>query len=304
MTGIIRSPSLPSALKHKLAHPFAQISETLSSEAETLSARLFSELVAKHPCASGQQFRARLAWGAARSLDLDDRTGMALACCCEWLHDASLIHDDIQDGDRVRRDRPALWIATGLGPAICLGDALISAAYSVLRETEISTDRLKSLMGLVEDAIRNTVTGQLEDLEARQTPIGVLTAYESIAAAKAGPLLSLPLTLAIAAGGPLDEQKNLIASARSAMTDLGVAYQLLDDLRDWRKDRRTDGQHLANAVLIELQHLASSEAAAQVSERARQRLAAAERCALGLPVGLNGLVAWLAAEIAGQLNVG
>ncbi|HRD67866.1 MAG TPA: polyprenyl synthetase family protein [Candidatus Competibacter sp.] len=299
-------PVLPSALEHKLQHPLTNVRSAPVGIAKDVihgSSKFLAELLSKHLGTGGQRVRARLAWNAACSLKLNEQTGMALACCCEWLHNASLIHDDIQDGDMVRRDKPALWVTAGLGSAICAGDALIAAAYGVLREVQVSPDRLRMLLELVEEAIRRTVTGQLADLSGQQTVIRSLVTYEGVAADKAGPLLSLPLTLALSASSCSGERQDMTALADLVMTHLGIAYQLLDDLRDWNQDRRADGRQIANAVLIQLQHCPSTEAAAAVSRRARQRLREAEKCAAALPSGLRGLIDWLIADLESQLNV-
>lgn len=237
-------------------------------------------------------------------MSLDERTGMALACCCEWLHNASLIHDDIQDGDTIRRNAPALWVEIGIGPAICIGDALISAAYGVLRDIRVAPSRLIPLLEWVEDAIGQTVAGQLADLAARRTAVTSLGRYEAVAARKSGPLLGLPLALVLLATDPATEGKAMAIIAATAMTDVGVAYQLLDDLGDWTLDQHADGRHSLNAVLVEMRRRPAAKAMAAVARRARTLLQKARERAGGLPPAIQELVFWLADHVESGLNAG
>lgn len=233
---------------------------------------------------------------------LEEQTGMALACCCEWLHNASLIHDDIQDGEVIRRDAPALWVEIGVGSAICIGDALISAAYGVLRDIDVAPTQLMALLKWVEETISQTIAGQLADLAARQTAMTNLAQYEAVAARKSGPLLGLPLALALLAADSTTDGKAMVVTASTAMTHLGVAYQLLDDLGDWTMDQRENGRHLLNAVLIEMERQPATEAMASVARRARELLREAEERAAGLPPALQTLVCWLADNLESKLN--
>lgn len=298
-------PALPVALEHKLHHPFSCFSsEATPGVPFATSLKPLEDLLAPHLGSGGQRIRARLAWHAAHSLGLDARTGMALACCCEWLHNAALIHDDIQDGDTVRRGAPALWTVVGIGPAICAGDALIAAAHGVLREVRVAPARQPALLEAVQEAVNQTIAGQLDDLAARRTAITRLVEYEAVAARKSGPLLGLPLALALIAGGSAADNRAMVAMASAAMARLGVAYQLLDDLDDWTLDQRHDDRHLMNAVLIEMRRRPPDEAKAWVARRARELLRGAERHATALPSGIQPLVLWLAGRIGNRLDAG
>ena len=76
-----------------------------------------------HLNAGGQRIRSRLAVDSAHCLGLTARDGIALAATAELLHNASLIHDDLQDRDKVRRDCATVWVATATKspfvPATC-----------------------------------------------------------------------------------------------------------------------------------------------------------------------------------------
>ncbi len=298
-------PALPLALEQKLHTPFSCCSsDARPGRLSAASLKPLEDLLARHLRSGGQRIRARLAWRAAHSLSLDPQTGMALACCCEWLHNASLIHDDIQDGDTLRRGAPALWAVVGIGPAICAGDALISAAYGVLREVQVAPARQAALLESVQAAVSQTIVGQLDDWAARQSATTRFADYEAIAARKSGPLLGLPLALALIASGSSPDSRALANRASAVMTSLGIAYQLLDDLEDWPLDQRNDHRPLMNAVLLEMQQRPPHEAKAWVEQRAREWLQEAEQQAAALPSDIQSLVFWLAGRIGRALDAG
>ena len=83
----------------------------------------------------GGRVRAKLGLEAAEILNLDDPGRLACACGPELLHNASLVHDDLQDRDETRRGHPAVWRRFGPAAAISIGDLMISAPMRRLRLT-------------------------------------------------------------------------------------------------------------------------------------------------------------------------
>jgi len=82
----------------------------------------------------GHQVRARIALGACQALGVDLQHALTLAAASELLHNASLVHDDLQDQDTERRGQPAVWVKYDANTAICTGDLLLSCSYGVLAQ--------------------------------------------------------------------------------------------------------------------------------------------------------------------------
>jgi hypothetical protein len=80
----------------------------------------------------GKRLRARLALATLEALGEDRQKGVAWAAACELLHTATLLHDDVQDGDTVRRDRPTAWRSHGVAQAINAGDLALMLPYSAI----------------------------------------------------------------------------------------------------------------------------------------------------------------------------
>src|SRR5450755_1667513 len=82
----------------------------------------------------GKALRPALALLSARAAGAPPERGVAAAAAVEFVHNFSLLHDDIMDGDTERRHRPTAWTVFGVGSAILAGDALLALAQELLLE--------------------------------------------------------------------------------------------------------------------------------------------------------------------------
>ena len=173
----------------------------------------------------GGRVRAKLGLEAGEILDLDDQVALACACGPELLHNASLVHDDLQDRDETRRGHPAVWRRFGPAAAISIGDLMVSAAYAALAS---HPDPARAIL-LAHDALSRTARGQAKRPAARGASV---EAYRAMVADKTGALIALPVRLALAA-----RQLNGDALAVACGDALAFAYQALDDIADREADR-------------------------------------------------------------------
>lgn len=188
-----------------------------------------------HLKAGGQRIRARLALDSGYCLGLTKSDAVALATTAELLHNASLIHDDLQDRDKIRRELDTVWVAYGDEVAICAGDLLLSAAYRALVDVSCG-DKLPQLIKLVHSRVAYAIGGQCADLSrASFHPLDV-EGYFKIAIAKSGALLGLPIELALLAAGCPEG----LSATRAAADSFAVGYQIYDDLCDFEADMTRD----------------------------------------------------------------
>lgn len=245
---------------------------------------------AYHLSAGGSRVRARLALHAARALALRDEDAIAIAAACELLHNASLVHDDLQDGDATRRGTDAVWRRYGDAAAICVGDLMLSAAYAALAATGPAAGRLVARM---HQRVAAVIRGQCEDIALQGGTLASLETYEAVAQAKSGPLLILPIELALALAG----HDAAIADAARAGALFAVGYQMADDLEDVERDALNEELNIV-AVLA-----AAGEPQAQ--DRARDlavsRFHQAHAAASALPRGCGALLAEQARRRAAAL---
>lgn len=290
--------------------------ETLMFQALRLDLRfnVFGEADARsaaayHLKSGGQRVRARLALAGGLALGLPENDSLCIASCAELLHNASLVHDDIQDRDSLRRGQPALWSKFGTNVAICSGDYLLSAAYGVLC-TFSQPLLLPAMLALLHERTGAAIDGQCADLTMRNDQPEGMAQYIKIAKAKSGALLSLPLELVLMASGRTDA----LPLARRACENFAVSYQIFDDLQDAAIDCKSDavsqGQPKSlNIVFILSNHnsLAGAEKSvasqAVASDLGLQHLALCEAIALQMPNASGALLLDLSAQLRAMFGV-
>ncbi len=254
----------------------------------------------EHFSAGGKRIRAHMALMAGVCLQLDAQSRMAIAACCELLHNASLIHDDIQDADTERRDQPSLWARYGRDLAICAGDQLISAAYAALAQVT-RPDAVGALIRLTHRAVSRTVAGQNADLSQTGQALDDITLYETIAGEKSGPLLGLPVVLPLFMADALAD----IDTVDRLVRLIAIAYQFVDDIGDWREDQ-AQGSLNGVLVLCRAHQIEPTHAIQEAASLTRQHLQHARELAATLPQGCGVVFDQLAdrldAKLAAELD--
>jgi geranylgeranyl pyrophosphate synthase len=247
-----------------------------------------------HLVEGGQRVRSRLALHAGASLGLESADAVRLAATVELLHNASLVHDDLQDQESVRRGRASVWAAFGKDVALCVGDLLLSSAYGALSSFSRPA-LLPELLRCVHQRTAHVIRGQCAELAGRDRPVTSLAEYEQIVAGKSSALLSLPLELAFIAAGEAAWGPRIWEAARS----FGVGYQMVDDLDDVSADAEN---HTLNAVLLLETLFPADDARSLVRRQARAHLENAAALASTLPGGSGSLLAEYSSRLVLRLQ--
>jgi geranylgeranyl diphosphate synthase, type I len=180
---------------------------------------------------SGKRMRPLLGLLAYASIAGDHAAALPGAAAVELGHNFSLVHDDIEDGDRERRHRPTLWSLYGVAQAINAGDMLFSlsrVALHRLSDLGFSDARVLRLMRLYDETCVALCEGQYIDIATSESDellsvelyfdmIGRKTAALIAASIEAGALLAT-------------DDEEVIARYRAFGWALGLAFQLNDDL--------------------------------------------------------------------------
>ncbi|WP_344970080.1 polyprenyl synthetase family protein [Streptosporangium fragile] len=180
----------------------------------------------------GKALRSALVLAAARAVGGDVRHAVPGAVAVELVHDFSLLHDDVIDGDRMRRHRPAAWVRFGTGAAVLAGDALWALALQVLGQAGNAT-ALGTLIRTMADLMR----GQSEDVAFESRNDVTVDEYRSMAEDKTGALLGGACALGALLGGASPDQAGQLELFGR---HLGIAFQCADDvLGIWGRPERT-----------------------------------------------------------------
>lgn len=180
----------------------------------------------------GKRIRARLALEACRSFGVDRATAVKWAAAVELLHNATLIHDDIQDGDTTRRGQPAVWATHGVAQAINAGDFMLMLPFLAVAEMEHA--RKAALFALVAETATHIVRGQVAELGLKDAGRLDVASYVSACRGKTGALMALPVAGAAILGG---RSASEAAALGEYFIQLGVLFQIQDDVVDLFGDK-------------------------------------------------------------------
>jgi geranylgeranyl pyrophosphate synthase len=195
---------------------------------------LAGHMVRQHIHSGGRRFRAGLALSACAALGVELEAAVPWAAAVEMLHNASLVHDDIQDGDHTRRGRPTLWATHGVPQAINAGDLMLMLPFQALAHLRVHPAVQVALtQALVESACR-LVRGQVEDIAMNSNLELDQGRWDEVARSKTGELFALPVEGAALLAGLSKTQAQRLSAP---FVELGLAFQLQDDLIDLYGDK-------------------------------------------------------------------
>jgi len=178
----------------------------------------------------GKSLRPTLCLLACESLGGDLEKALPVAVSIELVHCFSLIHDDIEDGDEMRHHRASLWHAYGRGPAVLAGAALWTVAYETLNRAHdrgLSAERTLAARKVLNDACREMLEGQHQDLTYELRTDVTLTEYLEMVEHKSAALLGASVQLGAIVAGADDEESDRFASFGR---EIGLAFQIRDDI--------------------------------------------------------------------------
>ena len=187
----------------------------------------------------GKGVRSALAVLSAEAAGADPSSGVPGAVAVELVHNFSLVHDDVIDGDEERRHRPTVWAVFGVGRAVIIGDALLSLAHEVVLGAPSPPADLVRASRCLAEATSAMIAGQALDM-AFETLAGVtVDRCLAMEAGKTGALLGCASSIGAVLGGASDE---VVTALRDYGVELGLAFQAVDDLLGIWGDPSTTGK--------------------------------------------------------------
>lgn len=184
----------------------------------------------------GKGVRARLVAEVGAVLGVPSGELLPAAAAAELLHNASLVHDDVQDGDTVRRGHPTVWARHGVPQAINAGDLLLMVSVAAVDTPDYSVERRWWLARALMRRSSATVGGQALELALSHHAdiLPSMALYLRAAIGKTGHFFALPVELACLVAGLSPEHAQRLGDAA---LPLGAIYQIADDLLDLYGDK-------------------------------------------------------------------
>lgn len=195
--------------------------------------------LAGHIIASGgKRLRPMLTLGAAKLCGYTGKRHINLAACVEFIHTATLLHDDVVDASDLRRGAEtanALW---GNEASVLVGDFLFSRAFEVM-----VADGSLRVLAILSSTSAIIAEGEVAQLLTTNDTTTSEDAYLDVIAAKTAALFSAACRIgAVVAERPSDEDEALASYGRN----LGIAFQLVDDVLDYSSREATLGKTIGD----------------------------------------------------------
>lgn len=190
----------------------------------------------------GKRLRPQLVYATGLLAGGDEDQLDFAAVAVELVHAFSLVHDDLpaMDDDQLRRGRPTVHVAFDEATAILAGDALQTLAFETLARAPIPAETVLALIRCLGEATgcRGMCAGQQMDMDAADSPLS-LPDLETLHRMKTGALIRASVRMgALIAGADGELSRRLDGFA----DDLGLAFQIRDDILDVEADSTTLGK--------------------------------------------------------------
>ncbi len=197
-----------------------------------------SEPIWHHLKTGGKRIRPAICLITCKELGGNPDEALYFALAIEILHNMFLLHDDIEDGDTMRRDQPTVWVKYGTANAINAGDYLLARAYHSILSSPIASDKKMKHLDIFTLTYEKTVEGQALDINARGIKNFTVQKYIDMVELKTGYYLACGMVGGAIASGHSDGVIDQIWKLGKLM---GPAFQIKDDLIDLTKGKGRGG---------------------------------------------------------------
>ncbi len=195
---------------------------------------LIPELAGHLIAGGGKRMRPMLTLACARLLDYPGTRHHKLAAAVEFIHTATLLHDDVVDGSGLRRGTRTANIIWGNPASVLVGDFLFSRSFELMVE-----DGSLKVLRILSRASAVIAEGEVDQLTAQRRVETSEDHYLSIITAKTAALFAAACRIAAVVA----EREEAIEEALDAYgRNLGIAFQLIDDAIDYSSDASTMGK--------------------------------------------------------------
>jgi len=228
-----------------LAPLMALVGEDLKRVNEVIVRRMHSpvalipQLAGHIVAAGGKRMRPMLTLAAARLCGVSSgERHVHLAACVEFIHTATLLHDDVVDESDLRRGRATANAVWGNKSSVLVGDFLFSRAFQVMVE-----DGSLDVLRILSNASAVIAEGEVLQLTTANDTETTESAYLEVIRAKTATLFAAAARVgAIVAGRPRAEEEAL----ESYGLNLGIAFQLVDDVIDYASTAEKMGKSVGD----------------------------------------------------------
>jgi len=212
------------ALMDLVGDDLKQVNQTILDRMHSPIA-LIPQLAGHIIAAGGKRLRPLLTLGAAKLVGYEGDRHITLAACIEFLHTATLLHDDVVDESDKRRGRDTANAVWGNKPSVLVGDFLFARSFELM-----IADGSLEVMSILARASAVISEGEIHQLLTANNIETTESEYLQVVGAKTAALFAAATRIGgVAANRPTEELEALEAYGRN----LGIAFQIADDFLDY-----------------------------------------------------------------------
>lgn len=198
----------------------------------------------QYPYQGGKRMRPAMAVACCGAVGGDKSRAVPLAVAVEYIHNFTLIHDDLMDGDRKRRGMDTIHVGYGMPTAVLAGDALFAKAYQIICDLDVPAERMRDALKYVSDAVWDLARGQQMDVNNEGRIVSEEEYLETIK------LKTSVLFAAAAAGGAVvgGADAETAAAIHEYAIETGLGFQIFDDYLGIEGDPAKTGKSNSNDI--------------------------------------------------------
>ena len=223
------------------------LSEYYSETDEDLSLILDAEKYSLF--AGGKRIRPFLVLEFCRMFGGNVKEAIPFACAIEMIHTSSLIHDDLpcMDDDDLRRGRPTNHKVFGYANALLAGDALLMRAFEVAATAPVSAEAIRNAVAALATSAGDfgMIGGQIMDINNMVNENTDIEKLKKLHRKKTGALIRCSVLLGCIAAG-LGWNDERVSAAMKYADNIGLAFQIIDDILDVVGDESTLGKNIGS----------------------------------------------------------
>ncbi|UTW56441.1 polyprenyl synthetase family protein [Kordiimonas sp. SCSIO 12610] len=220
-------------LQAMVADEMNEVNEAILNRMESPVA-LIPQLAGHLIASGGKRLRPMLTLASARMLGYEGKRHINLAACVEFIHTATLLHDDVVDESELRRGRKTANVIWGNQPSVLVGDFLFSRSFELMVE-----DGSLKVLKILSRASSIIAEGEVLQLTTANDTSTTEEVYLEVIAAKTAALFAAACEIS----GVVAEQGEKVETALSTYGKyLGIAFQIVDDVLDYSAKQATLGK--------------------------------------------------------------
>ena len=236
-------------LDHAATKPHEQLAAHLASKMEAVNTLIRARMASRHAPripqvtahlveAGGKRLRPMLTLAAADLCSYDGEYDVHLAATVEFIHTATLLHDDVVDESAQRRGRPTANLLWDNKSSVLVGDYLFARAFQLM----VEPGSLR-VLDILANASATIAEGEVLQLTAARDLATTEDIYLQVVRGKTAALFSAATEVGgVIAAAPEDQIKALFDYGDA----LGIAFQIVDDLLDYQGDTKATGKNVGD----------------------------------------------------------